>query len=418
MILAIDLGSTAFKAALFDRNVREARFGSRSVSYRYQSGGRVELPVAALNATLSELLADVLAGSHEGLDAVAITGQAQTFTLLDNAGSAVMPFISWRDTRSEASAAAVRLQRELPDFADHAGFGAILSALQIAQLAALSPDAALRPVQLSAYLGWLLCGSLVIDSNQAAMTGLYSCRTGRWWPAALNACGLREKQLPRLVPVGAVAGETARGALRFGLPTGIPVVLAGNDQTAGAVAAELQRGGVLLTLGTALAAYAWLAETPPPAPRRIRGPYPGGGSYAMTTDSAGGALINWAQGILTGCSTDDTFFAAAAQAPPGANELIFALSDTGGGDWRGAGPAHGVADFARALLECLSVRAAACVTDLDLHPLPDVIRAGGGGGKRRLWLDIISALIQTPLRATRAAPLLGAARMAVASLRA
>ncbi len=413
MILAIDLGSTAFKAALFDRRRREVRFGSRDVVYRHAAGGRVEIAVAAIEAALKGAIADAIGDDRAAVEAVAITSQAQTFSLLDEAGRPQMPFISWRDGRSASVAAAGRLCRLLPDFGEHSGFNEVRSALQIAQLAALRPGVGCFPALLPVYVLRLLTGAFCVDSNQAAMTGLYSLQTGGWWPRALKACGLRLTQLPAIIPVGQSGGETGRGARRFGLPAGLPVVLAGNDQTAGAYGAGIERGGeVLLTLGTALAVYAYSESLPPPAPQRIRGPYPGGGGYCMTADSGGGAMITWAQTLLAGCATDDAFFAAAAKAPPGANGLVFVPSkENGGGDWHGGAPQHKPADYARALLESLTGRVAACVAELD-RSSPQGIRAAGGGSCRRLWLKLIARRLGVRVTRTEGTPLRGAHRMA------
>ena len=80
------------------------------------------------------------------------------------------------------------------------------------------------------------------------------------------------------------------------LPVGVPVVLAGNDQTAGAFGARLEdSNGVLLTLGTALVAYVCLEKLPAAKPGIARGPYPGGRGYRLTTSSHG-AIIGVALG--------------------------------------------------------------------------------------------------------------------------
>ncbi len=96
MILAIDFGSTSFKAGLFDRKLRQVGGGSAPLRYRYASGGRVELDVAVVEAAVRRTLPKELAG----IDAIAITSQAQTFTVLDRQGRATRPFVSWQDGRA------------------------------------------------------------------------------------------------------------------------------------------------------------------------------------------------------------------------------------------------------------------------------------------------------------------------------
>ncbi len=414
LVLAVDLGSTSFKAALLDRRLRIVSEGRSLLQYQFGAGGQVTLTVRSVDAALRTAIRGAVGDQGDRVRAIAVTSQAQTFTLLDPAGRAGCPFISWRDGRSEAVAAAASLSRKWPDFGQIAGFGAILPALQISQLAALRPTAAFRAVLLPVYLLWRLTGVLRVDENQAAMTGLYGLPDRAWHPRALRACGLKPDQLPEVIPLGGVAAETTRAAGRFGLPVGIPVVLAGNDQTAGAYGAAVEsQGRLLLTLGTALAAYTCCGQLPDPATSCIRGPYPGGGYYRMTADGCGGGLINWAESLLAGCADDRAFFAAAARSPAGAKGLEFAVApERGGGDWLGAGPEHRPAEFARALLEAMARRAAACVDALDLATPPSRLLVGGGAGQPRLLRDLVANETGIPVVLTKANPLHGAARMA------
>src|SRR5436189_4004936 len=94
MILAIDLGSTSFKAGLFDSRLRLIRSNSAPLKYRYAAGGHVELEVATVNAALKRIMAGM-----NGYKVIAITSQAQTFTVLDRRGKPTRPFISWQDGR-------------------------------------------------------------------------------------------------------------------------------------------------------------------------------------------------------------------------------------------------------------------------------------------------------------------------------
>jgi len=378
MILAIDLGSTSFKAGLFDSRLRLVRSNSAPLKYRYAAGGHVELEVPVVDAALRQIMAGM-----NGYKVIAITSQAQTFTVLDRRGRPTRPFVSWQDSRAQS----VRL----PDFSRHCSFAECLPALQVSQLhhAPVRPDETV--VKLPSYAVRLWTGATVTDDNIAAMSGLYSLALGRWWPAALRACRLREGQLPRIIPVGSVAAHT---------PAGIPVVLAGNDQTAGAYAARLhENNATLVTLGTAQVVYRCVRKLP--AAGLIRGPYPGGRFYEMAAEN-GANLTNWAETVLTGCETHDKFFAQAGRSPAGCRGVVFE-----DGSWRNLALHHTSADLARAILEGLSRRMAAMVRQVGGKR---VLVAGGGGG-RPLWRKILSQELKMKLVRTEADPLLGAARM-------
>jgi xylulokinase len=423
MILAVDCGSTYLKAAIVDRRLKVHGAGSARLVYHYASGGRVELDVDGVSAAFREAAAGALraAGVNPtALRTLAVTSQAQTFTVLDRRGRARMRFISWQDSRAGAACAALKKTPALADFARHCSFGAPLAALQICQIKHLQE---VRPgfirsddliLKLPAYLVRRLTGELVMDDNLAAMSGLYSLALRDWWPAALEACHIGSGQLPRVVPVGRVAALTAAGALEFGLPEGIPVVLSGNDQTAGAYGARLDRNkAVLLTLGTAHVGYVCLPRLPAPDSAFVRGPYPGGRAYRLAVEGCGGSAINWAQTVLAGCDSDEKFFAEAAKSDRGCHGLLFEPTlDGGTGVWRNIGLHHTPADFARSVIEALSRCVTAMVLALGVDPRRRQILAAGGGSQSPLFVRTISEMLGAPICVTDAGPLIGAARMA------
>lgn len=412
MILAIDLGSTSFKAAVFDAKLQETGFGAHRLQHRFEAGGRVEFDVAVVEAAVRGALRTAVARNHE-IEAVAITSQAQTFTMLDEHGAAQGPFISWQDCR--ATAACEALRRKLPDFGAHTSFGTLVPCHQLCQIRHLRPSRRLRPVALPSYVLMLLTGATVTDANLAAMSGLYSLPLKGWWPEALQACGLCEQQLPAVIPIGETAALTTSAARRFGLKAGIPVILAGNDQTAGGYAARLdEKESLLITMGTAQVAYACYRRMPPPREGTIRGPYPGGLSYRMAADSCGGSVINWAEALLAGCADDDTFFGEAATSPRGCHGLVFEAGlDAGQGAWTNLGFHHTRADLARSVLESLSLRMGGLVDRLGVSLKGRPVLAAGGGSLRPLWRSMVSEILGSRISPTLANPLTGAARMAM-----
>ncbi|NLX98020.1 MAG: hypothetical protein GXY83_17805 [Rhodopirellula sp.] len=427
MILAIDLGSSHFKAAVFDRRMAVCGRGSSPVRHQFSSGGRVELEVADATEAFRDCVAAALRSASvdtNSLEAIAVTSQAQTFTIVGGDGRARMPFISWQDARAERTCEWLKRDPRLARFGDHSSFGEILPVLTICQIAHLKQS---RPgflrsddriMHLPTYLVRHLTGESVVDSNLAAMCGLYSLPREDWYPEALEVCGIRPEQLGHLVAIGEVAAHTAGTAAEFGIAAGIPVILAGNDQTAGAYGARLhESGGLLLTLGTAQVAYVCSTTPAPSDPALVRGPYPGNLHYRLAADGCGGAVVTWAQGVLSGCSTDASFFASADQSEPGCRGLVFdAELPSGAGTWKRIGLHHTVADFARAVIESLSCRMADQIRRLGVDPAGVRVLAAGGGSRASTWLRIQSETIGAPITAIDATPLDGAAGMAWAAI--
>ncbi len=420
MILALDLGSSAFKAAIFDEAMQRRGAGAQALQYRYGPHGEVELEVEEVTNAFAKAIHQAVTSAGvapDSLKAIAITSQAQTFAIVDHAGHPKMPFISWQDTRAVEACQTLESTPALADFAVHVSFGECNPCLHLSQLKHLQdtrpgfiqPDDQI--LHLPTFLVKQCTGRSVIDRNLAAMSGLYSLQLEDWWPPALQACGLEQTQVPALMPVGSVAGVTAPGAARFGLPAGIPLVLAGNDQTAGAYGARLHENHALLvTLGTAQVVYACTEKLSDPGPAIIRGPYPGGLYYRMVADSCGGNIVNWARTVLAGCDTDQALAAAAGKAAPGCRGLEFAADLPGGnGAWENIGLHHTVPDFARSVFEGLAKRMAQMIEQIGMDAAGGDVLVAGGGSSSSVWVGILADALATRLTVTDADPLSGAA---------
>jgi len=424
MFLAIDLGSKSFKAGVFDTELRLLGTGSGPLEQTCSAGGRIELDVehvvAAFKAAVRGAISEA-AIERDALNAVALTSQAQTFTVLDSEGHAKMPFISWQDGRAYEACETLKKEVALADFAEHSSFGQILSALQISHIKNLQVTLEGfilrndRIVDLATYFVLKCTGHAVIDENLAAMGGLFSLKLNDWLPAAINTCHLYVDQMAKVVPVGTVAAKTDSGAIEFGLPEGVPVVLAGNDQTSGAFGIPLhEHGDLLITLGAALVAYACVdGDTDLKAPAIIRGPYPGGLNYILANDSCGGNVVDWVRSVLPGCEEQEAFFAQVAKASPGCDGLVFdADLPSENGAWRNIGLHHGIPELARSVVGNISNRVVALVRTLEIDLSGKKVVAAGGGSRSSVWIEMLSEMLDVEIKVIEADPRHGAARMA------
>ena len=426
MILSLDFGSTSFKAAVYDGRLAERGRSCAEQAYVLSCAGQVEMDVAVCDKAAAKAVSSALASARikpAALSAVSITSQAQTFAVFTSSCRPKTCFFSWQDTRAWRQAAALQKRRSLLDFAVHASFREITASLQLTQIVRIQQEhpGLIRPgdrvVGLPAYFVWRLCGVPLVDVNLACMSGLYSLVLRDWWPAALRASGLLPGQMPEVRPVGTVGALTRRSARAFGLPEGLPVVLAGNDQTAGAYGARLhEKGRPLLTLGTAHALYTFLKKPAKPGSAMIRGPYPGGCFFRMESDSCGGNVVGWACRVL-GLQCDD-FFKLAASSLNRARGVRFDPDlPAGTGAWRGLGLQHTRADMARAVTDALIERLVHLIRASGLRPDGSACLLLAGGGRRQpVWQDLLSRAFKVRIEPVDADPLLGAAAMAEAAL--
>lgn len=418
-ILAIDLGSTFFKAAVFSQSFKLLGEGRAPLKYRYDKGGVVELSVANAEKCFRSAISEAITLSRiktADISAVAITSQAQTFTVCTESGKPKTPFISWLDTRpGQASPERWR------DFGVHCGFSEQIPGLLVSKLIYLQKKTGNKLVGrtdrifiLPAWFVWKLTGKAVVDNNQAAMSGLYSLVSKGWWSEALKRCRISEKNLPALAPLASVAAHTTKAVEALGIPSGIPVVLAGNDQTAGAWGVGLHNNkGILITLGTAQVAYHCLKTLPPAREGCLRGPYGNGLFYQLAADDCGGSVIDWAETVLAGGNRDKTFFEAASKAPPGCDGLIFEPEiGVDKGCWRGIGRHHTTAHFARSVVESLVNRMVDMVRRMNVDVKSTPVLVAGGGSRYAFWVDTLAKALGTRVKLTALSPLIGAAKMA------
>jgi len=425
--LCLDLGSTSFKAAVYDASLAVRGGASQRIHTHLRGDGGAELGPDGVAAAVRRIVADAVSSAgirHDHLTALSVTSQAQTCTVLDPTGRPRIPWISWMDTRSARAADELAADPTLADFAEHCSFDRPMPGLQISLLryiagcgdGIIAPDD--RVVQLPAWLSRRLCGRAWLDRNIAAMSGLYSLQSGTWWPAGLAAAGVTATQLPALCDIGTVVGVTTDAAKAFGVPPGVSLVAAGNDQTAGACGAAIhQHDAVLVNLGTAQVAYVCTEVLSPPSPGRVRGPYPGGRFYRMAVDNNGGCCVTRAANAIDGCHSEADVFRLAAAASPGAHGLVFrATGPAGAGEFEGLTAAHTAADRARAVVESMVERMRGMVEQLGGPPGQRSVLVAGGGSRAAVWIDLLADALGVPLRPAEADALLGAARMARAAV--
>ncbi len=417
MILAVDCGSTNLKAALYDSALNRLAAHSVPVEYSRRDAVRAEFEAERLWSAFLALINAVVhqAGcTTAAISQVALGSQAQSFCLLDSAGQALMPFISWMDTRAEEESALLT-QAFGRDFHRHSSFSSPFSSLEISKLLWVRrhlPQVWAHTRHLVSVPGFFclrLAGVNPMDSNLAAMNGLVSMVTGDWWRELLDYGGVPGDWLPTLAP----AGHGWRG--RFQAPgwpdADVTLVLAGNDHTAGALGNGCRPGEIIVTFGTALVAYRRTGAEPGPYhPDGCWGPYPGGGYYELAVCNHGCSALDWARSILLPEQPPSSFVDLAATAGPGSGGVRFyperARTESA---WLGNGTP---ADRARAVLEGILFALRRLLADnMNTWPVSGVC-ALGGGVKSQYWMQMAADILGCPVRTGAGDSLLGAAALA------
>lgn len=203
LVLAIDVGSTASRAALFDSTGRPIR-GRVKVPHSFivADAGTSEIDAGQVAEEIAELL-DQLTADHAltgRIRGVALDTFASSLVAIDGHHRALTPCYTYADGRCAAEAE--QLRRELDETQVQQRTGTRIHTSYLAPrlrwLARTRPDvfaSAARFVSLSEYVQLHLLGHTAAGTPVAAWSGLLNRHTGDWDPELLAAAGIDASRL-------------------------------------------------------------------------------------------------------------------------------------------------------------------------------------------------------------------------------
>jgi sugar (pentulose or hexulose) kinase len=282
LLLGIDVGTSACKAAVLDRDGVERAHGQAATPWqRIPTGAEVDCEALFEAAVAASRAA--LAGAPDGrVRAVGVTSMAETGALLDGRGRPLAPAIAWHDARGQDEAGRIADELGADRFVETTG----VPASPLCSLAKLRWLAEHRPATRSA-ARWLnvaewvvrrLGGRDVAELSLASRTGLLDLPARAPFADALAWAGLPDDLLGELAPAGTAAGMA--NAPELPRCEGAVLTVAGHDHlVAGAGVGVVAPGDVLDSCGTAEALV------------RVVAPPLGGDQVRRSV--AGGVTVGW-----------------------------------------------------------------------------------------------------------------------------
>ena len=437
LFLAIDLGSTNTKAALYDE--RMLRLATQSVPLTYLRGdGFVEFDPNVYWNDLIELIRALFASSGANpreLVSITLTGQAESLLVLDAKGQPLMNAISWMDERSLAECAALEAAFPGETCYAHTGQPAALPtwpATKILWLQKHKPEVyanAAHYVLLKDYIVYRLTGTLAADCSIATFSFYFDIYNRRYWPEMLGYLGIQECQLPPLAEPCETAGTLLPElAVVLGCSPDVAVNRGTLDHFCGMIGTGNVREGLLsLSTGTVLGLSTLAAEH---APRDTGIPmhygFLPGQSVMLPVAESGGVSLEWyKQAFLP--NTDFAEIDREAQSrQPGDVLFLPYLVGTNApefdrdacGVFFGLRSTHDAFDLALAVMEgvCHLLRKNCDRIRASGTPVERIL-ATGGGAKSAVWCQMQADITGIPvcIPAEKEAALLGAAMIGATS---
>ena len=308
VVIAVDVGSSSARAALFDArgDALPGRFHQAPYEARVSADGGVEHDPAVLLDAVATCL-DAVHASPESAAVVGVGVSTFWHGLLgfSAAGTPVTPIFMWADTRSAGDAAILR--DALDETALHARTGCHVHAsywpARLRWLAHAEPDVVARVARWGSFgehLETQLFGEAATSIAMASGTGLFDQARNAWDAEALVAGGVTAAQLFPLVD----RREARRGlrgswARRWPRLRGVPWFPAVGDGVASNVGSDCtDPSRIALNVGTSAALRIVTLE--PPAPVRGLWRYRVDREVAIVggATSEGGNVYAWCRDAL------------------------------------------------------------------------------------------------------------------------
>jgi gluconokinase len=416
MVIALDVGTSSARAALFDARGRAVGGRFHQVPYEAvttRDGGVEHDPGVVLDAATACLDAVTRAARHDDVQAVAVTTFWHGLLGFDAGGRPVTPVFSWADSRSVRDAAVLR--GALDEAALHARTGCPLhSSYWPAKLRWLSRE---RPAEAGRVAHWgsvgehlelALFGEAGTSLSMASGTGLFDQDALTWDTEALAAAGIESDRLfPLRDRTEGRRGLRTPWAVRWPTLRSVPWFPAIGDGAAGTIGSDCtDPGRVALNVGTSAALRVVSDRRPPRGLWRYR--IDRRRALVGGATSEGGNVYAWCRDLLQLPDDEAIERQLETRSPDdhGLTILPFVAGERAPG-WRGDRRATitGLSldttalDVLHASLEAVALRLV-LVYEL-LAPLADashvIVASGGAVSRSRHWRRLLADALGQPL---------------------
>lgn len=411
-ILALDLGTSYFKAALVDQSGSLCALHKVPAPITHPQEGYCEMAPDRFRQVIAQAITHLGVTSSNALTdvaAVTFSSQSNSFLLLNSEDQPLTPFIIWADERAKSQEDQVPALSRAPDFRRTTGMMQMdwqYAAAKLLWLRRQRPEIwrqARRLCLISDYLTLWLTGRHVTEAGAAGLLGIVDIHKLQWRQRACDQLALPPSWLPAIVRAGTDLGLIVpEVADALGLPKTCRFVVGCLDQYAGAIGAgNVVPGMVSETTGTVLAtvrcARGFNADT---ESATFQGPgFNPGVFYQMLFGCTSANLLEWYRNCLPERLDFDSLCRRAAKIPPGAEGLTLrpdADKGTLEKGFIGWSSRHTIGHAVRSIMETVAFALAEQVNRLCGSERPVEVRSCGGAARSEVWLQIKADVLNVP----------------------
>ncbi len=342
LILAVDIGTSATKAVLFDAAANQIAIARKHYPILAPQRSWSEQEPDAIFAAVLEAMREVTRSLPAGARVAGVAFSSQLYSVLavDAGGKALTNSLTWSDTRGADIAQSISQRPEAGGIYQRTGcpIDAIYPLSKIGWLRENGQlPANARFVSIKEYVLFKLTGRRVVDWSIASATGLFDIRKHEWDQEALSLLHLRPADLSDLVPPRFIITAWNRDITsHIGLLPGTPLVVGGGDGPLASLGVGATRSDTLaVNVGTSAAARSVISEARVDPQGRLW-------TYVVDEDlwviggivSSGGIVYDWFLNNLVWGTAETAYHVPsekvreqvenlASAVPPGAEDLIF-----------------------------------------------------------------------------------------------
>lgn len=258
LILAVDIGTTVAKLAVFDLNLKVIESSSSYYELQTPDTFKVEINPDKWFEGFKEALKNFTI-PLKNISIITISANSPGLSFLDFEGNALFPSILHLDRRSKKQAIFILkiigkeyLLKETGNLPMLGG----CSACSIIWVKENYPDIYKKVYKFghtNTFIAKKLTGKWAIDPSNTSLTCLYNTTTfGGWNSDILNELNLDKNKLPEIFSSEKIIGTLMKNvADQLGLKSGIPVLIGANDAICAVLGAGVMKEGQMFdTIGT------------------------------------------------------------------------------------------------------------------------------------------------------------------------
>ncbi len=431
LLLAVDIGTSATKALLFDTDLNLKAACKRSNLVLEQAGSRSEQnPADLFDGVLDAMIEALQArGPSDRLAGVVFSSQMYSVLAVDSQGMPLTNSLTWLDGRAAGTALDLRRHGLAQQVSETTGCP-IDSVFPLSKIIWLKEHSHLpgdaRFISVKEYVLYRLTGQYLVDWTIGSGSGLMDIRRNEWDPSALSLAGIEPKNLSALASPCTMLTEWEPSVVeKLGISADTPIILGSGDGPLASVGVGALTPDVLaVNVGTSAAARCVISS-----PMLD----PGGHLYTQVLDrqhwvmggmtSSGGIIHEWfLEQFCASVGQESTPHITSAEReaveqmasriPPGSDGLLFVPYLCGEqspgwqpsvrGSFLGLRLDHTRAHLARAVLEGIARSIYQIAAAFQQVPCFEgvqfrEVRVTGGLSASPLWLQIMADMFGLPI---------------------